>query len=49
MAGGMKVSWIKGPRTTASGKDQGGKMIERKGKNGGVCVVQKVVRVHSPR
>lgn len=46
---GMKVTWIKGPRTLVTGKDQKGKDVVRTGKNGGPCIQQVVTQVFSPK
>lgn len=48
MSGFRKV-WFKGPRSVVVGKDQAGKDVVRKGKNGGAVIAQVVELHHVPK
>lgn len=46
---GLKASWVKSERKAIESKDGKGKVIIRKGKNGGPVYEQSVVKVLSPK
>ena len=46
---GMRVVWEKGPRTTRSAKQPGGRETMMTGKNGGPIIHQLVVKRYVPK